>query len=553
MKKMNRAVAGALALVFSATMLCSCIKTGNDAEEIKKIPEQFVEAFKADDGKTCEDLAEGYDHKDVMEEASFYTEEMENIYEILLATAEVKSTGEPEINKKNNSASMKVEISYLSAEDFMFESDLHMTYDEYVEALNEFDDRETEKFTVYFVFDRDDKTWTMSKKSAKKIGSFLASLADRLYYPIDISSDEAETMVKDLLTDMSSGDFSGVPMNYDWDAVRVYESDNPVGEGDEVDEAVDRFVAEYIKYVLDHDPQYNVEEGTEHFVTVKGKAPSVDDLMSSLYSDEFLIETNMNSIRYTKLDMTVDELMNAQCALTYNTLADAIPSCSGVDYKWTADVYYNYVDGDQIVFEYGLIQEPGEAADAYEVSEEQYLRCYEQALINLYENDEITEELYEDMLESLYAEDAPYEPDTSVSPSGYENQAVDTYEYVPDWCDDGSIIYGSSKKDENGYIMHYSEVSDYTVATIGYNFSDDGVRITCYFDEPLPMGDSFIVEWWVEEDDVTDSQVFLVQMNNMHEVEVFLSNEEFAMGDYIEMRIWESDHSHVVSYVQLYT
>lgn len=553
MKKMNRAVAGALALVFSAAMLCSCVKTGSDAEEIKKIPEQFVEAFKADDGKTCEDLAEGYDHDDTMEDASFYTEEMESIYDIVLSATEVKSTGKPVIEKRNNRANMSVEISYLDAEDFIFESDLHMTYDEYVEALNGFKDRKTEKFTVYFVYDRDDKTWTMSKRSAKKIGNFLTSLADDLYYPIDISSDEAESMVTNLLTDMSNGDFSGVPMDYDWDdQVRVFEATELVGSGEDVDAAVDKFVAEYLKYILDHDHEFKVEDGTEHFVTLKGKAPSPDDLMSSLYSDEFLIETNMNSIRYTKLDMTVDELMNAQCALTYNTLADAIPSCSGVDYKWTADVYYHYVDGDQIFFENGLIQEPGNAANAYEVSEEQYLRCMEQAIINLYENGEINEELYEGMLDSLEDGAAPYEPDTSVSPSGYENQAVDAYEYVPDWCDDGSIIYGSSKKDENGYIMHYSEVSDYTVATIGYNFSDDGVRITCYFDEPLPMGDSFIVEWWVEEDDVTDSQVFLVQMNNMHEVEVFLSNEEFTMGDYIEMRIWESDHSHVVSYVQLY-
>lgn len=535
-----------------AAPLCSCKAEKNDPEKISKIPAEFVEAFKEHDGRTCEKLADGFDYDDVMEDASFRTEEMEDIYDLVLSFTEVEKADEPDINEKNGTANMGVEISYLDCDDLMAVSGLHMTYGEYVEALNGFKDRRTEKFTVYFVFDKDEKTWSMSKKSAKKIGTFLASLADDLYYPADISSKEAEDMVRDLLTDMSEGDFTGVPMDYDRDEFRVFENPALLPVNEEIVYSVDRFAAEYIKYILDHDHEFTVEERAGYYVTLTGKAPSPEELAGILCSDDYLIKIYMNSVRYTTSGMTVAELSAAQSVLLYDTMYYALATCEPVDYKWTAEVYCNYVEGDQIVFGDELIMKPGDALFSYKVSDEQYQRCMEQAITILFENKEISEEEYNSLIAQLYSADGIYEPDISVSPSGFVNQATDVYEYVPDWCDDGSIIYGASSIDVNWYVMHYTEVPDYSVYTIGYNFADDGVRITCYFDEPLEVGDVFAIDWWVNEVETGDEETLLIQMSGMHEVEVFLPASEFTPGDYIEMRIWEEDHKHLVSYVQLY-
>ena len=554
MKISRKMAAGLLVLTMAATTLCSCRPTQNDKDEITKIPEEFVEAFKADDDKKLESLAKGYEYEDIMDFVDTDTEKEEEIYHKILSFTEVTETEEPVIDKKNRTAKMDIEITYFDIEELNLMSEEYMTYDEYVEILEAVDGSLTKKFTVGFVYDNKAKEWLMDKRSARKLGKFFASFSYNVSKMVEISTSDAEDLMKGLMDDLASGNFDGLPSDFDWNSVSVYEYFTLPDKGVNTQEALERFASEYIKYVNDHDPVITCDQGMAYTCTVSGKAPSQEELASVLMTDEFLVPYYMDVIRCTKLNMTTDELIDSQGALVYNTLADAIPDCGSETYKLEATIPYYYTDGDQIILLSDLIIDPEtELIESGEISQEQYLRCMEQAIINLYENGEITEELYEGMLASLEDEAMPYEPDTSVSPSGYENQAVDAYEYVPDWCDDGSIIYGSSKKDENGYIMHYSEVSDYTVATIGYTFSDDGVRITCYFDEPLPMGDSFIVEWWVEEEDVTDSQVFLVQMNNMHEVEVFLSNEEFAMGDYIEMRIWESDHSHVVSYVQLYT
>jgi hypothetical protein len=139
----------------------------------------------------------------------------------------------------------------------------------------------------------------------------------------------------------------------------------------------------------------------------------------------------------------------------------------------------------------------------------------------------------------------------SVSSSGHPNQALGTYEQVPSWCTDGSLVYGYSYPDENGIWMHYSKEPGW-LDTVGYYVDEDGIWITCYYDCSFDRGTTLIVDWWVNDEQVVDTEEIVIDADGTTEVEVFLPANVLIEGDGVyEMRLWEDDHSHVIAYVTL--
>ena len=546
----RKMAAGLLVFTMAATTLCSCRPTQNDKDEITKIPEEFVEAFKADDDKKLESLAKGYEYEDIMDFVDTDTEKEEEIYRKILSFTEVTKTEEPVIDKRNRTAKMDIEITYFDIEELNLMSEEYMTYDEYVDILDDVDGNLTKKFTVGFVYDNKAKEWLMDKRSARTLGKFFASFSYNISKMVEISTSDAEDLMKGLMDDLASGNFDGLPSNFDWNSVSVYEYFTLPDKGVNTQEALERFASEYIKYVNDHDPVITCDQGMAYTCTVSGKAPSQEELASVLMTDEFLIPYYMDVIRYTKLNMTTDELIDSQGALVYNTLADAIPDCGSETYKLEATIPYYYTDSDQIMFLSDLILDPDpELIESDEFSQEQYLRCMEEAITNLYENGELTEEMYESLIEGLTNEELV--TDNSISPSGHENQAVGVSEHVPDWCDDGSIIYGVTDMDDNGFVAHYTKWPG-VLDSIGYAIDDDGIWITCYFCEPFSAGTELIADWWIDGDLAIDTDNITVTALSTNVIEVHMPSDGFPKGNEMyEMRLWEDNHSTVLAYVML--
>ena len=128
---------------------------------------------------------------------------------------------------------------------------------------------------------------------------------------------------------------------------------------------------------------------------------------------------------------------------------------------------------------------------------------------------------------------------------------MNTYEYVPAWDDpdDPVIIYAQSDVDENGIWMFYSKGPGW-LHTAGYCFDEDGIWIDNYFDRLFYPGNEVIVDWWLDDDLIVDTQIITVP-GLTNEIEVFLPVDELPEHFYYEMRLWEADHSHVISYVTL--
>ena len=61
-------------------------------------------------------------------------------------------------------------------------------------------------------------------------------------------------------------------------------------------EAYENFISSYVGYILDHDPDFVLEEDPYDY-TLLGSAPSADDLYAALTTDEFLTEYYANFIR----------------------------------------------------------------------------------------------------------------------------------------------------------------------------------------------------------------------------------------------------------------
>ena len=117
-------------------------------------------------------------------------------------------------------------------------------------------------------------------------------------------------------------------------------------------------------------------------------------------------------------------------------------------------------------------------------------------------------------------------------------------------CEDGSIVYGYSNIDANGFWMFYSKDPE-CLGSVGYCVGDGGVWISNVFLPEFDQGTELIVDWWIDGDLIVDTQYITIERDHTHEVEVFLPLDDIPEECEIEMRLWEDNHSHVLSYVTL--
>jgi len=312
-----------------------------------------------------------------------------------------------------------------------------------------------------------------------------------------------------------------------------------------------------MSYVMEHDHKI-LSDGSYNY-ELKGQAPSAEQLSDKLTTDEFLIQYYMNYIRYSNLGMDLESMWDDQSALIYNTLANAVAECNSEDYELNAKVLYrreDYSSGDiePLIINNDLINTPPKAIFTIEhgVPMEQVLRCNRDAIRMLHDNGEINDQMYETLISQVTPENYGFTADDKVSPSGHPNQAVGTVEQVPEWCEDGSIIYGYSNPDSNGYWMHYSKFPK-VFDTAGYFIDNSGVRITCYFAQPFPQGTKLYIDWWADDVKVVDNECVTVGQGGSNMVETYLRTKGMPGAKKYEMRIWETEeHSRVLAYVSIY-
>jgi hypothetical protein len=87
--------------------------------------------------------------------------------------------------------------------------------------------------------------------------------------------------------------------------------------------------------------------------------------------------------------------------------------------------------------------------------------------------------------------------------------------------------------------------------TAGYYIGDGGVWIMNFFERDFDAGTTLIVDWWIDDELVVDTETIDITEDGTQEIEVFLDENPHS-GQVVEMRLWDDRHSYVYSYVILY-
>ena len=554
--RFKKIVAIVLAASFIAACGCNEQKSAFDVDEVgeamEDITEAFIEALAANNEDAVNELVPDFDYVREMEAIYYRQDEMRDLGFEMISRAEIELDGDPEIHEDRGFAMVEVEVSYLSPSALAdaIESD-YPSYDEYLALLDSSDIRcETTK-TLRFDYDEDEDEWYLTAASAHKISKLFTHGFNYLMNPANLTTLDALDQYETYLYDIAQYGSSDIENNYDisqW-CRGYYDNFSETGEGPEVDAAFNDFVMAYMQYVLTHDNSISEYTGPYTFI-IEGSAPSRDDLLEVLESDEFLTQYYMNYIRHDYLLMSEDDMWNAQTVLLYETLAEAVPDCSVEGYYFLCDV--DPMTGS-LTMANDMITYPDSGLYEAEhgVGWEQFERCYEAAIENLYSNGEMSRSIRNELLDGLTPENYNYGPnDDTVSPSGFENQAIGTYEQVPNWCTDGSIVYGYSSLDSNDFWMHYSKEPGW-LDTVGYYIDEEAIRITCYYDCSFDAGTVLVYDWWIDGEQVVDSEEINIRQDGTTEIEVTLPVDALDGYATYEMRLWEEGHSHVIAYVTL--
>ena len=522
-----------------------------DIKEIEKIPEQFIEALAEDDQDAVEDvsLIRNYYYSTMMYRNTFRFDFLKHA----ISLASIDEIGEITFNDEYDTARAEVTISYPDLAEFSLENgDDYLTLDQMYELLDS-GIYETEKtMDLKFQYKEKDGKWYLSPGSSKRIYELFTSYLWFIDDPVVAAPSEGEEMFEDMFDSIAHGDLYDIPMGLNLEECRVYDDVSIRGEGDKTREAVENFVSAYVNYILEHDHEFTNTYSYNY--RLEGSAPSSEDLYEALTTDEFLVDYYMNFIRYSSLNWDLDDMWDDQSALIYDTLTEAIPHCSPEDYVFSASAYSlrygNTDDTFPFIADTDLIIEPefGMFVAEHSVTEDQYLRCMEEAIERLLQEGEIDDQMYEAMIEDLYSDN---DTQSTGSDGTLPNQAVNVVEHVPSWCDDGSIVYGYSDPDENGIWMSYSKQPGW-LNTVEYYVDEDGIWITCIFDHRFNAGTTLLVDWWIDDEQVVDSERIYIAEDNTTVVTVSLPTDGFPDNDMYEMRLWEDGHHHVICYTTLY-
>ena len=537
-------------LSISAVMTAGCgISQAKDEAMLQDLSARFIEAVKSGDEDEIEELT-GKEYS-----YTFKDESKAGIVMQMASKTEIEEYKSIQVDREHNKAKVRLKLSYFSLNDFVRDEGYMMTEEEYTEKIDAYETRVTDYFSISFKLS-EDGSWIIDDSAVTR----LMSKIDRPYYIqiATISAADAEAAVEGLFAGLAEGDFDQEYYTLDLAEMRAF--DDGMYNSDLLDEAVGEFTKAYIGYIVDNGMTCEPEGSFEYAYTynITGKAPSSDDILAYLSSDERVTEAYMAAIRIESgcSDMTEDEIWSSMYAEIYFDLAKKIPDMDGEDYSQT--IYFDTTAYDpEIVLGWSLLPFTSyDMVGAGAVSDAQAQECYIQAVTNLYLAGELTEEQYNEYLDTSEDNDegaGDFQNEVGFidwpGTEAHPNQAVLVYEYIPDWSD-GTLIYGASDTDENGIYMHYSKEPGW-LNTAGYCIDDDGITIMVTFDKSFTMGTVLEYDWELGDEDYGETEQFTVQENGQNTFEFTLPVDSVPTPGGVEFRLWEQGHSHVIAYVYL--
>lgn len=548
----NKAAAVLLSAVLSlsAVMTAGCgINKAKDEAMLQDLSARFIEAVKSGDENGIEELT-GKEYS-----YTFKDESKAGIVMQMASKTEIEEYKSIQVDREHNKAKVRLKISYFSISDFAWDEGSFMTEEEYSEKIDAYETRVTDYFSISFKLS-EDGSWIIDDSAVSRF----MSKFDRPYYIqiATISAADAEAAVEGLFAGLAEGNFDQEYYTLDLAEMRAF--DDGMYNSDLLDEAVGEFTKAYIGYIVDNGMTCEPEGSFDYAYTynITGKAPSSDDILAYLSSDERVTEAYMAAIRIESgcSYMTEDEIWSSMYAEIYFDLAKKIPDMDGEDYYQT--IYFDTTASDpEIVLGWSLLPFTSyDMVGAGAVSDAQAQECYIQAVTNLYLAGELTEEQYNEYLDTSEDNDdgaGDFQNEVGFidwpGTEDHPNQAVLVYEYIPDWSD-GTLIYGASDTDENGIYMHYSKEPGW-LNTAGYCIDDDGITIMVTFDKSFTMGTVLEYDWEYNDKDYGETEQFTVQKNGQNTFEFTLPVDSVPTPGGVEFRLWEQGHSHVIAYVYL--
>lgn len=274
----------AAAVLLSAVLSISAVMTAGygisqakDEAMLQDLSARFIEAVKSGDEDEIEELT-GKEYS-----YTFKDESKAGIVMQMASKTEIEEYKSIQIDREHNKAKVRLKLSYFSLNDFVRDEGYMMTEEEYTEKIDAYETRVTDYFSISFKLS-EDGSWIIDDSAVTR----LMSKIDRPYYIqiATISAADAEAAVEGLFAGLAEGDFDQEYYTLDLAEMRAF--DDGMYNSDLLDEAVGEFTKAYIGYIVDNGMTCEPEGSFEYAYTynITGKAPSSDDILAYLSSDE---------------------------------------------------------------------------------------------------------------------------------------------------------------------------------------------------------------------------------------------------------------------------
>lgn len=552
---MKNAMKKAVGLLMTAALLMSvllqtgCSREAKDVAAVKDTVEQFIETFAKGDSDDVEDLIDGdfsygYSDKDAAE--------------LLLKMAsktKIESFKSVEIDRQKMTAKARFKISYINVYEFARAHDYdYLSKDEYAKAISSYKDLSKENFSFNLVFDKEKGCWLIKEASAEKYKELFER--ENWITLATISPEEARTAFEGIIGGLAQGNIDQPYYSFDMEDIMIFDDNYP--HDPVVYEAALEFTKAYYSYVEDHGYSVDIPADYPYRALISGYVPSKKGILTYISSDEYMTEMCKAIIRdsYGTSNLSEEEIWNQFYAGIYYDLAEKIPNIAGEEYVVIFQID-NTIQNPKI-YTYDMVFPiyPDEVLSAFQYSEERYTECYKTAADTLYRDGEINRKQYDAIINDIdgYSSNKPAavtgaEYINWQGTGNYANQAVNTYEYVPDWSD-GTLVYGVSEADRQGILMHYSKEPGW-LNTAGYHIGLEGVTVMVTFDHKFQSGTKLVYDWYIDGETYGDSVTFTVQEDGTTDFEFTFPDPDIRGYSTCELRLWEEGHSHVIAYVLL--
>ena len=565
-KSGNRAVGLLLTTVMLLGFLlpsgCLNFRAG-DPEQIEMLVNYFIEDFAEGDADGVEFLVEeGF-------ECDFKTGPKEEVMLKMASRTEIREIVNIDVDNKAHEAKAKVKISYVNAEDIIFNYDNYgKTKEQYFELIDKAVlQTKTLKFNFFYI--PSEGKWIIAKESAEKYKA-LFDFASQVNM-IMMSEYDASLLFDRAIDRFAEGDFDSPECPLDIYTIRYF--DSCLTDDEVVNEGAREYAKAYFKYIADHGYTIHIDSDNHYRAVLYGYAPSKNEILDYVSSDE-CVEADyivrMRLVSANRRDVQPDTLRSAIDADLYKNLAKKIPDMSPDNFQVDLRIVIDYDLYSGKTYERLEVSDENtgliipidwyEAEEALERTPEQEFRCREKACEDLLASGEISQEKYDIYMLAIERDRyinsggtvPEYEFIRNVEWEGtgeYVNQAVDVVEVLPDFSD-GQLLYGESDYDGNGYYIFYSSEPGW-LNTAGYYIDNDKVVVMLKYDNKFAKGTTLVYDWYVDDEEVGDSVFFTVEEDDTDEFVFEIPNMQIGRYSKYEFRLWEEDHMHVIAYVSL--